>query len=151
MYLFKFVDVLTDLMLKYLRRLPSGHHQDLIAPSSKNLSSQLKQSRRRLLNRTPAQPLGRPLLSPPSFLASAPTTLRRLNTGNLQALPGQRGWSSLQPPLKAHSATTQVQQGEWPNQAKKARVKLALHSFLQLSSHQEEARWLALIKEFPSM
>ena len=33
MYLLKFVDVLTDLMLKYLSRLPSGHHQDMIAPS----------------------------------------------------------------------------------------------------------------------
>ena len=137
--------------LNYLRILPSGQHQCLIAPSSKNLSSQLNQSRRKLLNRTPAQQLERPLLSRQSFLASAPTTLIRLNQGNLQALQGQRGWSSLQPPLKAHSATTQVLQGKWPNQVKKAREKLALHCILQLSFHQEEAKWLVLIKESPSM
>ena len=145
------MDIFTIVTLKYLRRLPAGHHQRLIFPSSKSLSSHLNQSRRKLLNRRPAQQFEIPLLSPQSFRVSVPTTLRKLNTGNLQALPGQRGWSSLQPPLKAHSATTQVQQGKWPNQAKKARVKLALHSFLQLSSHQEEAKWLALIKEFPSM
>ena len=148
-----FVDILTDDMLKYLKVLPSGQHQRLIAPSSKNLSSQLKQSRRKLLNRTQAQQLERLLPSLQSFRASAPITLRRLNKGNVQALQEQRGWSSLQLPLKAHSATTQVQQGKWPNQVKKAREKLTpqLHSFLQLSSHQEEAKWLALIKEFPSM